>query len=606
MKIIFKISIYFFLLSVCSNKSFSQAGTLDQTFGEGGIVINDSFSPAHASIIQNDGKIIVVGTSLTSNVLLWRFNADGSIDESFGFNGKIAYSFEGKFRSSFELALEQSGNLIVTGEYYTTNNVIDIGIIRCKPDGKLDSSFGVNGLDSLHFNNYNFPSGLIIQMDGKIVLNGITTNTVGISRTAFIARLMPKGGLDLSFGTEGVVLNNYSSNTLISSLVIRPNGKLLMGGTFSYVTIHGPYLVQSFNPDGSVDASFGENGKATYNFNNGVDGPGFNNELEAMVLQDDGKIVCTGSSGRNDDISMAVCRFNADGSIDESFGDKGGVITVFTEQPLGYAENRDVIMEIDGKIITVGDEDGFGDDPGKLLLTRYNENGQPDPSFGENGIASVQVDDVNGQSGRSVHIVADNKILVTGTTGQFGQIYLARFNNDKVLAANFKDVKATQENNAITITWQTLNESSTKSYTVERSGNANDYVNINTVPAKGVASNYSYTDKNPLDGISYYRIRENAINGTNTFSPVVKVVFNDNGVISLYPNPANNTVMIKGLNKNVTAIIKITDMQGREISSQNFTQSSSATLNIRSLAQGTYFVQVAQEGKVVRLKMVKE
>ncbi|MEO8116636.1 MAG: T9SS type A sorting domain-containing protein, partial [Bacteroidota bacterium] len=74
----------------------------------------------------------------------------------------------------------------------------------------------------------------------------------------------------------------------------------------------------------------------------------------------------------------------------------------------------------------------------------------------------------------------------------------------------------------------------------------------------------------------------------------------------LYPNPAKNTVTVKGLNKNIPATIKITDMQGREISSQNFTQSNSATLNIRALAQGTYFVQVEQEGKMVRLKLIKE
>ncbi|MFZ1798709.1 MAG: T9SS type A sorting domain-containing protein, partial [Chitinophagaceae bacterium] len=126
------------------------------------------------------------------------------------------------------------------------------------------------------------------------------------------------------------------------------------------------------------------------------------------------------------------------------------------------------------------------------------------------------------------------------------------------------------------------------------------------VPAKGVASNYSYTDKHPLSGTSYYRIRENAANGSNTFSLVVKVVFNDNGIISLYPNPAKNIVTIKGLNKNTTATIRITDMNGREISKQNFTQSSTATLNIRALAQGSYFVLVEENGKVTKLRIVKE
>ncbi|MEO8117167.1 MAG: T9SS type A sorting domain-containing protein, partial [Bacteroidota bacterium] len=586
---------FFIAIFFCNQKLIGQAGTLDQTFGDGGIVINDSFSAANASIIQKDGKIIVVGSSLKNDVLLWRFNTDGTNDESFGINGQIAYSFGGKFRSSNNLAFASSGKIIVVGDYFSSDNEIDAGIIRCMPDGKLDSSFGTNGFDSFRINSYTFTSGLIIQADDKIVLDGLTSNTLGIKKTSFLLRFMQDGGIDPDFGNEGVVLSYYSDFTDITSLLIRPDGKLLIGGTLNSYSLHGPYLVQSFNADGSVDVSFGENGKATYNFDNGVDGPGFNMQLEAMNLQGDGKIVCAGSSGRHNDISMGLCRFNSDGTIDESFGDKGGEITVFTEQSYGNAVNSDVILQEDGKIITVGDEDGLGgqgSDPGKMLLTRYNENGQLDPSFGENGIASVQIDAIYGQSGKSVHLVADNKILVTGTTGEHDHIYLARFNNDPILAANFKEVKAALNNDAITITWQTLNESGTKSFTVERSMNANDYVGINTVPSKGVASNYSYTDKNPFDGNNYYRIRENAINGTNTFSPVVKVVFNDNGVISLYPNPAKNIVTVKGLNKNVTAIIKITDMQGREISSQNFTQSSSATLNIKALAQGTYFVQV--------------
>lgn len=129
---------------------------------------------------------------------------------------------------------------------------------------------------------------------------------------------------------------------------------------------------------------------------------------------------------------------------------------------------------------------------------------------------------------------------------------------------------------------------------------------INTIPAKGIAGSYSYTDKNPFVGINYYRIRENTINGSSNFSAVVKVLFNVNSILSLYPNPAKNTVTVKGLNKNITAIIKITNAQGKEILSQNSIQSSSATLNISVLAPGTYFVQVAQGGKLAGLKLVKE
>ncbi|MFZ1799468.1 MAG: T9SS type A sorting domain-containing protein [Chitinophagaceae bacterium] len=603
MKKLFKIIILFFLLIIVTNRIFSQAGTLDQTFGNNGILSNDSFSPANSCAIQPDGKIIVAGKNLSNDFLLWRFMPDGSLDESFGIGGKITHAIGDKLSTTYAMKLQPDGKIIATGEFNPSTNKVDASIIRLMPDGKLDSSFGVNGLDTLHINDLNYPLGIVSQEDGKIIIDGITTNTLGIAKTAFLARFMPNGGLDPSFGIEGIVTTDYLSAIEIVALVIRPDGKLVTGGSLNIFGGNSPYMLSSYNTDGSVDESFGVNGRAQFIFGQGGI---WNNALHAIALQPDGKIVCTGITGKGDEISMGLCRFNINGSIDESFGETGGTITPYYGEP----ESRNITIQPDGKILTVGDVQEFINEKNKVLLARYNENGKLDPTFAENGIAGIYVDTIyDGASGSFVNVVAENKILVTGTCGcgdGHSHIYFARFNGDNVLAANFKEVKANQNNEAITITWQTLNESGTKSFTVERSNNANDYAGINTVPAKGVASNYSYTDKNPLSGTSYYRIRENAANGTNTFSPVVKVVFNDNGIISLYPNPAKNTVTVKGLDKNTTATIRITDMNGREISKQNFTQSNTATLNIRALAQGSYFVLVEENGKVTKLRIVKE
>ncbi|MFZ1799448.1 MAG: T9SS type A sorting domain-containing protein [Chitinophagaceae bacterium] len=598
------ITISIFLFSLITNNSFSQAGTLDQTFGDHGLVINDSNLQVEASVILNDEKILVAGRGGPNYLfVLSRFMPDGSPDASFGVDGRIRYSIGEKFKATRSIALQVDGKILITGDYHFSADRVDAGIFRFMPDGKIDSSFGTNGLDSAHIDNLNTPQGIVIQEDGKIVITGMSTNTQGVFRNAFLARFMPDGGLDPTFGSEGIVTTEYVNTMKIVSLVGRPNGKLVTGGTLDYNLANSPYMINSYNTDGSVDESFGVNGRAQFVFGQGGL---WNNQLYAMALQPDGKIVCTGITGKGDAITMGVCRFNADGTIDESFGENGGTITPYYGEP----ESRNITIQPDGKILTVGDVQEFIHEKDKVLLARYNENGQLDPTFAENGIAAIYVDTIyDGANGQFVNIVADNKILVTGTCGCGGnipKIFFARFNGDNVLAANFKEVKATQNNDAITITWQTLNESGTKSFTVERSMNANDYAGINTFPAKGVASSYSYTDKNPLSGTSYYRIRENAANGTNTFSPVVKVVFNDNGIISLYPNPAKNTVTVKGLNKNTTATIRITDMNGREISKQNFTQSSSATLNIRALAQGSYFVLVEQNGKVTKLRIVKE
>ncbi len=590
---------------IINNNLKAQAGTLDPTFGNGGFVIEDSFSSDSHSIILPDGKLLLIGGN--AGLAVDRFNQDGSYDESFGIKGHNSISLNGKLWGPAHktFALLPDGKIICATLYLPKSKfaITDIALLRLNSNGSLDSSFGINGFDTLQLDKYNTATGLVVQPDGKIVVSGDVQKNLYDEQRTFICRYMPDGGLDPTFGEGGVVISTYVNATSSNSLVMNAAGKLIRGSTYDLYGSRSPFMLESFNSDGSKDAGFGEDGVAKYVFGEGQEGS-WNNIMLMMAQQSDGKLVCTGATGQDEDIFMALCRFNEDGSIDASFGVEGGIIVPYKNSDVQAYE---LCFQPDGKIVTLASPETnpfLG-----ITLVRYTSSGQIDASFGENGFSSVYNDTAHIEAS-SVHILSDGKILTTGqlTTyiGQKTYILLARFNNDNVLATNFKDVKAAQNNDAITITWQTLNEDGTKSFTIERSGNANDFVGINTVPAKGVASIYNYTDKNPLDGISYYRIRENAANATNTFSPVVKVVFNSTGVISLYPNPAKNTVTVKGLNKNVTAIIKITDMQGREISSQNFTQSSSATLNIRALAQGTYFVQVSQEGKVVRLKLIKE
>ena len=600
MKNIKTIIAFFLLLVFFNQKIVAQVGTLDPTFGNSGLIISDSLtSQQNKSLIQNDGKILVYGLNNSVD----RFNPDGSFDESFGTNGRAYFYINGLTPFRNELAIQSKGKIVFIAQYQSVPGSYLSCVFRCNTDGSLDSSFGYQGRDTVRMDILNAPTGIVIQSDDKIVVSGDVRKNIYDENRTFIYRLMPDGGLDPTFGVGGIVINHHTTDINSTSLVLRPDGRLVIGSTYKVYDEHPSYQLESFNSDGSADAGFGTNGIAQFIFGEGL--PEYwATEMKAMVLQPDGKIVCTGTSGMNEFL-MALCRFNSNGTVDAGFGENGGVITPYLD--IKYVVNFDITLQPDGKILTSGYAAYTTEWP--LLLIRYTESGELDPTFGDNGITTTS-NSPSSIFGDNVHVLTDGKILVTGYSDPpiGGQAYLllARYNGDNVLAANFKNVKVSQNKDAIIITWQTLNESGTKSFTVERSGNANDYVGINTVPAKGVASNYSYTDKNPLDGISYYRIRENAINGTNTFSPVVKVVFNDNGVISLYPNPAKNTVTIKGLNKNIIAVIKITDMQGREISSQNFTQSSTATLNIRALAQGTYFVQIVQEDKIVRMKLIRE
>ncbi|MFZ1798671.1 MAG: T9SS type A sorting domain-containing protein, partial [Chitinophagaceae bacterium] len=577
MKTQYKFFILLLSICFCSNSIlFAQAGSLDPSFGNNGIVYNDKHDP-YGYALQADGKILVAGYDF----IIDRYNEDGSVDAGFGNNGtvKIPVTRGGSFNDVVYLS---DGKFLASGsiqsENYTHFNII---IVKCLPNGNVDSSFGVNGLilNDYGVNFYN--ESTFVQPDGKIVITGERRANVNDLKKTFVIRYNADGTLDNSFGIEGTVITAYNREVTSLQIVIQPDGKILTSGTYGYLNDLPNFMATRYMADGQIDESFGENGIAFSGYF-GVNPQGiWHTRLQDMALQPDNKILVAGQTGSGGQINTGLCRFNADGSLDMSFGIEGKVITSvgnFETPTYGIA------LQPDGKIIAGGQYSPKTEPYIYFSVFRYQSNGVLDSSFGKNGrVTSPEAGEY--AISNKVIIQPDSKILLLGPSDLGYSI--ARYFNDNVLAANFKEVKATQNNEAIIITWQTLNESGTKSFTVERSSNANDYVGINTVPAKGVASSYSYTDKSPLDGTSYYRIRENAANGTNTFSPVVKMVFNDNGIISLYPNPAKNTVTVKGLNKSITTTIRITDMNGREISKQNFTQSSSATLNIRVLAQGS-------------------
>jgi len=592
------INILALCISFFTSNLFSQPGFLDPSFGTGGLVnVQQGYTEYHSVISLLDKRIIAV----SDGFLMDKYNSDGSIDLSFGVNGRSVPQLgfnQKKAIGIFELADQK---MIVGGWYVSSGVNIDVLVIRTNSNGIVDSSFGLNGSAVMDINTRDFAEAMIMQPDGKIIVVGELGKNEFDLLKIFIARFNSDGSIDSSFGEDGHVTTKFDQYVTCVSVALQEDGKILVGGTLDLNLIRPAYYVARYNTDGSKDNSFGDKGIGSYTFE-GQGSEEWANELHAIVVQPDGKIICGGNQGNfvNFTYDMGLVRFNSNGTLDNSFGENG---VVKINYPGYYSQINTLLMQPDGKLIAgaSAQHNMAGAEP--MLLMRFLDNGDLDPDFAVNG---MQVTTNNQYSAycKSSCLQDDGKIILGGYSNS--KFLLARYKGDNVLAANFKDVKATQNNEAITITWQTLNETSTKSFTVERSSNANDYAGINTIPAKGVASNYSYTDKNPLSGTSYYRIRENAANGTNTFSPVVKVVFNDNGVISLYPNPAKNTVTVKGLNKNSTATIRITDMNGREISKQNFTQSSTATLNIRALAQGSYFVLVEENGKVTKLRIVKE
>lgn len=318
-------------------------GKLDPTFGKGGLVATKigPRSGARALAIQRDGKIVAAGSADLKGFALVRYRRDGSIDTTFGLKGRVR--------------------------------------TRLESDRRLSSG----------------PAwSLALQPDGKIIAAG-----AGFGYFT-LARYMRNGKLDAGFGKRGIVRTSFSrgrdGGTDAKAIVLQPDGKIVAAG-IGLFSQGERFAVARYNADGNLDSSFGSGGKVTTAINGGA---------SDVVLQPDGKIVVAGSTRRNlrAEVLCAVVRYKKDGSLDSSFG-SGGVAKTAVGS-LGGASA--VVLQRDGKIVAVGDVSSrFG-------LVRYNANGSLDPSFGSGGKAKAGFGSGSSASPTAAVLQRDGRIVVAG------------------------------------------------------------------------------------------------------------------------------------------------------------------------------------------------
>lgn len=313
-------------------------GSLDPTFGTGGKVINSGQRHLPALAIQPDGKIVTAGATTVSGINLdfavVRYNADGSLDETFG-NGGYATNGLG---SASGLVLQPDGKIVLIGYILVVREGSDFVTARFNADGSADQTFGTGGRVQT-----SFTSGLgssdransgALQTDGKIVVCGSISGVPSV-----LIRYNANGSTDLDFGIDGAVLNtNFGASA--TRVAIQSDGKIVAGG--------GPFVVGRYNPDGHIDHSFGNDGRFAGGFGSG------SGHLNDMALQPDGKIVAAGSIyySTSSNSVFVMARYGPNGTPDPSFGNDGFVFTEFTE--LAIDEGNAVAIQPNGRIIAAG------------------------------------------------------------------------------------------------------------------------------------------------------------------------------------------------------------------------------------------------------------
>ncbi len=367
---------------------YNTDGSLDDTFSGGGRVTTNfggDDDEAFGVAIQADGKIVVIGFSDANrdfDFALARYNPDGSLDTSFGGDGKVLTDFGGSDDEAFGVAIQADGKIVVAG-FSDVNGDFDFAIVRYNPDGSLDNTFGSGGKITTDFGGGSDDGAfaLSIQTDGRIVASGFSIPGVGKTADFAIARYNPDGSLDTTFGNGGGVLTDFNnhSDDVSFAIAIQTDGKIVAAG-FSDTGSGSAtdFAIARYNTDGSPDTTFDNDGKVITDFG------GDDDEANGVAIQSDGKIVAAGFSDANGDFDFALARYNPDGSLDTSFGGDGEVLTDFDRSD---DEAFGVAIQADGRIVAAGFSDVNRDFD--FAIVRYNSDGSRDNTFGSNGIVTT-------------------------------------------------------------------------------------------------------------------------------------------------------------------------------------------------------------------------
>lgn len=415
--------------------TMAQDGSLDTSFGIGGIVTTtvggyDNLNlsgNAYPVAIQNDGKIVVAGKSsngLNYDFGVVRYNDNGSLDTTFGTNGKVITDFGNDLPQS--IAIQSDGKILVAGINYS-GSTVKFALVRYTTNGSLDTTFDTDGKVTTSFSGGDCHAySLALQSDGKIVL-------VGNANNGFAAiRYNTDGSLDTTFGTNGKVLTFFGTGTTSDSanaVAIQNDGKIVVAGeSHLYSTNTNRFAVLRYNSDGSLDTSFDNDGLFTTSFG------AFDDEGISLAIQNDGKLVIGGNSSiaQYGTEIFAIVRLNLDGSLDTTFDSDGKVTTL-----IGTFMNNlfSTIIQGDGKILVAGISNSLTNNV--FTIVRYNIDGSLDTTFDSDGIINTIHDPTTYAGAYALALQNDGKIVAAGKLDN--SFAVVRYNNPSLATNTFEN-----------------------------------------------------------------------------------------------------------------------------------------------------------------------
>lgn len=556
-------------------------GTLDSSFVIGSGVEGGGL---RSIILQPDGKIIIGGNFSSFNGIdknnIARLNMDGSLDNTFDSgtgvnfmihtvfllpNEKIIISgnfnvYDGTNRGNFAILnndgsldatfspetganndihiakILPDGKIIIGGKFTTYDGVKINRIARLHPDGSLDTSFNPGtGTD-------NFVGAIAIQPDGKIIIGGqfTTFNDVTCNN---IARLNSDGSLDTTFNI------GTGTNTRVYTIVLQPDGKIIIGGTFFTYNQTFRSKIARLNSDGSLDTSFDPQ-------------VGANSTVSCVALDNNNKIyIAGGFTSYNETTRNGIARLHSDGSLDTTFSPTGGAT--------GGGPIYAIKVLPSEKIIIAGNFAYFN---GTLrnCLARINTDGSLDMTFNPNTVPQVGT----GLSGPIYNFVfqPNGKMIIVGAFTTFNgasRINIARVNANGSLDYSFNPGTST-------------------------TSGLNNILTTDIQPDGRIIIGGYFTH--------YTGIRRDCIARIHT-SNVLSINDVKESEFHFYPNPTKGDFYLNS--DDAIEFVEIYNMVGKKIKSISI-NSNEAVLKLQDLPIGAYVARVFANNSYKSIRIIKE
>jgi uncharacterized delta-60 repeat protein len=397
-------------------RTLLSTGGIDNTFGSGGKVVVDPAGtlPGGEFVdveVQRDGKIVALANRCSYFAELFRFNPDGTLDNSFGVGGHAqARPSTGGHNASRSMLLMPDGKIIVMGILEPMDGRIHskLDVVRFNSDGTLDASFGTGGFGKTDFGVLtNTFAAAAVQPDGKVVIAGeVQASFSPYTSDWIVTRFNADGSLDSGFGDGGKVMHDFCEYDYATGVFVDPDGHITVVGNVGGPSSDAKVAVMRLLPDGSPDPTLNGNGVMTM-FS--VSGAAF------VARQGDGKFIFANDGGT---WFSTMTRYNVDWTLDTTFGDGGGIVNMAVPS-LGA-----IWATADGRILRAGSM--YGD----LGVERFNYDGSPDRTFGVNGLVTVPNTGNKSDWGSAFAMAADaeGRIVLAGTQYHERDLLMVRVN----------------------------------------------------------------------------------------------------------------------------------------------------------------------------------